>query len=238
MPLPRVPVPEDTIKLYSLPKPIRYRPYLVGEEKLLMIAQESDKVEDIEAAIKQLIRDCTFGEVDVMSLASFDVEYMFLKLRARSVSNIMENRYRCINKVPSTTGEGMSECGQVVPIGIDLNTIELTVPEDHSNKVWLSDDMGLLMKYPTMKITDVDLQTVLPQTIKSVFTKDGTVYEFADYTKEEQLEFINQLTLPMVGKITTFFETLPRLEYTFMFRCPACKYEEKVELRGLEDFFD
>lgn len=238
--LPPVPVPEDTLKLYSLKKPVRYRPYLVSEEKLLLMAQESKDEKEVETAIRKLIRDCTFGEIDVMSLPSFDVEYMFLKLRAKSVNNVIESRYRCVNPVPTTTvpNETMTDCGAIVPVTIDLNMIELTVPKDHTDKVWLSDDIGLVMKYPTMKVTDTDLMSALPACIKSVFTKKGDVYEFADQTADEITNFVGGLTIPMVSKITPFFDTMPRLEYSFTFKCPKCGYTEDVTLSGITDFFD
>lgn len=237
MALPKIAIPEYTVKLFSKKDPVKYRPYLVGEEKLLMMAMTGSDAKDVEAAVQQLIRECTFGAIDPTKLPSFDVEYLFLVLRSKSVNNVVDTKYRCLNKV---TTDGIElECGGMVPVQINLDDIHLKVPEGHTDLVWLTDDMGIQMQYPVGAVDEqTDLETLLPLCIKSVVTKAGDVYELADQSKAEVDEFIKSLTMPMVNKLNVFFDTMPRLEHTFDFKCSTCGYSELVTLRGLMDFFD
>jgi hypothetical protein len=233
-------VPQETLKLYSQKKPITIRPYLVGEEKLLLMAQQAQQqdknTKEVEKAVRQIITACTDGAVDANTLPIFDVTYLFLKLRAISMNNVIEAQFRCKNLVDEKL------CNTLVKIAIDINQIEITVPPNHSNRVQLTDTMGITLKYPTAAIYDVgtrgDLATVLSQCMDTIFDTSGTVWEMSDWAPTEIETFVNGMTLAHVDKIrTTFFETMPHLAYSFTFLCPKCSYTEPVVLRELEDFF-
>ena len=231
--LPTIAVPQYSVQLVSRKEPVRYRPYVVGEEKLLMMAMTGEDPKEVEESVRQLITACTFNAIDVRTLPSFDLEYLFLMLRAKSVNNVVDINYRCLQ----TTGDNQP-CNTVVPVKIDLNDVKITVPEGHTNVIWLTDDLGIEMNYPgAIDEEPVELTSILPKCIKSIFTKDGTVHAVSEVPAAEIKSFVENLTIPMVSKINTFFETMPRLSYQFDFKCPVCRYEEQITLSGLMDFF-
>jgi T4 bacteriophage base plate protein len=238
MSLPVLAIPEYDIKLYSIPKPVSVRPYLVGEEKILMLAQAGEDPKEIQKAVEQILRTCTFGKVNIGKLPSFDLEYLYLQLRAKSVNNIVELRYRCRNDV-----EG-KECGQGVPIAVDLNTIDITEIEGHTNKIWLNEDIGIQLRWPTKSILDTlkanngvfEVDLVI-KCLETIFTKDGTVYEMADAEPAEIQKFVDEMSIPQFAKIQHFFDTMPRILKEVPFKCPKCGYEQNIVLSGLMDFF-
>lgn len=248
MNLPVLCVPEDTIQLVSQSEPVRIRPYLVGEEKLLLIAQQTDEEAEIKKAVKQVITRCTFGLINVETLPSFDIEWLFLQLRSRSVSNMIETNFRCQNKVPKAgvleqgipPSEAVMEvCNTLVPVNIDINDIKMVTPAGHTNKVWLNETIGVTLKYPTADIPESqDSTETLISYLDTVFTADGEVSEVSEQTPEEVKAWVDTLSLAHVAKIRRFFDTMPRLSYTFDFKCPKCKYEEAIVLQGILDFFD
>jgi hypothetical protein len=240
MSLPVLTAPLHDIKLLSLPKTIQYRPYLVKEEKLFLMAQASGDVKDIERAVHQVVTNCTLGTVDATKLPSFDLEYLFLQLRARSVSNQIDLRFTCQH----LTGEGVT-CGTVVPVSIDIDDIKLTIPEGHANTFWLSEDIGVSLKYPTSDVlnlyasaSEAQLIDVLAACLATVFTKAGDVYEAESTPNAELLTFVESLSLSQVEQLRVFFDTMPRIEHTFPFVCPTCGFTDNVTLSGLQDFFD
>jgi hypothetical protein len=238
MSFPRLAVPEDTIKLVSRTKPVRIRPYLVGEEKIMLIAQQAveqdPESKEVEKAVKQIIGRCTFGEVDPDTLPIFDVEWLFLQLRAKSVNNVIDAQFRCVTMTPAGT-----KCDTLVPISIDINDIKMTIPEGHSNKVMLDDTTGIILKYPTAPTASDDTIEALCNCLDNVFLTTGDVFEAKDQTPAEVRAFVEALTLPQVERIrTTFFDTMPRLSHTFAFTCPKCGHSEDITLEGLTSFFD
>ncbi len=244
MSLPSFVVPEDTITLLSIPTPVRLRPYLVGEEKLLLIAQATNDPAEVLKAVKQIIRRCTFETVNPDILPSFDIEWMFLQLRARSVSNMIESTFICQNEVttpPSTMDLSVSikKCDNRVKISIDINDIKMTVPEGHTDKIMLDDKIGVTLKYPTADIPESQgfAETLMAHLV-TVFTADGEVTEVAEEQPDEVRAWVDTLSLAHVAKIRQFFLTMPRLSYTFEFKCDKCGYSEQVTLHGLSDFFD
>ena len=253
MALPTIVAPEHEIKLVSIPKPVTFRPYLVKEEKLLLMAQAGEDQKEIEKAVKQIIRNCTNGAVNVDKLPPFDLEYLFLQLRAKSVNNVIESQFECQNLVQIVRGVRDGEvsadgvisdkqrCGTLVPIVINIDDIKLVVPEGHTNRVMLTEEIGVIMKYPATGVvteTNADLVAILADSIESVFNKDGEVWEVAAEEPKAVAEFVENLSVGQVDKLRPFFETMPKLSYTFTFKCPKCKYEEEVTLSGLMDFFD
>lgn len=241
MSLPVIIAPEDLIKLWSIKKPVRIRPYLVGEEKLLLMAQQANDPKEVEKAVKQIIRRCTFDEVNPETLPSFDIEWLFLQLRARSVNNVIEGNFRCQNLTTVTNEVPVrpKPCGTPVKILIDIANIKMTVPEGHTNKIWLTDKIGITLKYPTAETGTGEIFTdKLASFLDTVFTADGTVTEVSEEPPADVTRWVETLSLSQVGKIKTFFETMPRLFYTFNFLCPKCGYTEDITLQGLTDFFD
>jgi hypothetical protein len=244
MSLPTIAIPEDTIKLWSVTKPVTIRPYLVGEEKLLLIAQQTNDDGEVKKAVKQIIKRCTFDTVNPDTLPSFDIEWLFLQLRCRSVSNMIETNFKCQNQVHKTlNGEPIlaetEPCNTMVPINIDINDIKMVVPEGHTNKIWLNADLGVTLKYPTGDVVETDdFVATLIKHLDTVFTKAGDVSEVSETSITEVTEWVNTLSLQHVQKIRQFFDTMPRLAHTFTFVCPKCGYTEDVTLQGLSDFFD
>jgi len=237
MSLPKIIAPEYEVKLFSVKQPVRFRPYLVKEEKLLLMAQNGNDPKEIENAVRQIARNCTFDKINADTLPSFDLEYLFLQLRGKSVNNIIELRLVCQNPVASTTEQ--KTCGALIQKDIDIDDIKLTVPDGHTDLIALSDSITVQMKYPTATVESDQLLELLPHCIKLVMQKvisDATaVYEVTNV--EEAKEFVDNLTVAQVDKLRVFFDTMPHMEYTFTFQCNKCGYEEPITLKGLQDFF-
>jgi hypothetical protein len=237
--LPTMSVPTYTIKLLSVAKPVTYRPYLAKEEKILLMAQQSDDPADIERAVKQIITNCTHGAVDVDTLASFDLEYLFLQLRAKSVNNVVDVHYECRN-----VKEDGNVCRALVPVRVNLDDVAVTVPPGHTRQYMLTKDIGVTLRYPTAKHYSMfttgtdDMIPLLVECLETVYTTAGDLTEMRDQTPEDVLGFVESLTIPQVDILRAFFRTLPYLAYTAHFACPKCAYEEDVVLQGLTDFFD
>lgn len=246
MSIPTIATPTYEIKLSTQSKPVKYRPYLVKEEKLLLMAQEGGDEKEIELAMKNIVRVCTFGAIDPDAIPSFDLEFLFLNLRAKSVNNIVTLRYECKN-VPEgqLPLEGNDQiCHNMEKIEVNLDTIKVTTPPEHTRKVMLTDTLGCMMRYPTDKHIQVfkeggesDPVQMIADCIESIFETNGTIYESKDIAPEELITFVESLSLTQVTQFRAFFDTLPRLEHRFQFKCSKCGYTEDIVLRGLLDFF-
>lgn len=244
MSLPVIQTPTYEVKLVSQPKPVVFRPYVVKEEKLLLMAQQGNDPKEVDRAVKQVITNCTFGKLDISRVPSFDVEYMFLQLRARSVNNIIEVKFECQNAVNPPTEKHDGRCHNVVDVNINIDDIKIVVPDGHTPKIQLTDDIGIVMRYPTGESFDTivnnlpeDITEILSKCIDKIYLKDGTVFEMSEQPIDELQTFIDSLTIPHVEKIREFFDTMPRLSYSFVFTCSKCGYTEDVTLMGLMDFF-
>lgn len=246
MSFPTIVAPEYTIQLKSLKEPVVFRPYTVKEEKLFLMAKESSDPADMNAAIIQVLRNCTFDKVAIEKLPSFDIEYLFLQLRSKSVNNVIELQYRCENPVEKD-GE-RRPCHVMNTVRIPLDEITVTVPEDHTNIVKLDDQYTLELQYPTsMVLAQVLANTSDPfvlstqmvaSCIKSVVLADGTIHEAVDSTDAERLAFVESMTLAQIEQLQTFFNTMPTLSYSTTFTCRSCGYTEPIRFEGLADFFD
>jgi len=239
MSLPRIAVPEHTIKLYTQKKPITFRPYLVKEEKILMMAKQSEDEKEVERAVRQVIAACTFDKLNLDKLPAFDLAFLFLQLRAKSVNNVIELRYVC--QKPDEKGEA---CGYVVPVVVNLDDVKLTVPAGHTNKIQLTDDITVTLRYPTSElgkllgeIEGASLTDLLCETLETVCNKDE-VFECAEQPPADVREFVEGLSIPQAGKLREFFDTLPHLEYKTEFKCTKCGHTEDIVLTELADFFD
>ena len=241
--LPKIDVPIYETKLISTGKTVKFRPFLVKEQKLFLMASQSDDTKDMINAIKQVINNCVLEEIDVDSLATFDLEYLFLQLRARSVNEVVNLKYNCNNKI--TKDDKETECGSVVDFNLNLLEIEPTKNPKHQNKIEITNELGLMMKYPTFNMMDKvnmeesDLSKIIDVIIgciEYIYDKDN-VYYAKDSTHEELVEFIESLKQSDLEKIQEFFITLPKMEKELHFKCTKCGYEEDIKVEGIQNFF-
>ncbi len=242
--LPKIDVPIYELTLPLTKKQIRFRPFLVKEEKILLMAMESEEADSILLAVKQILTNCCLEDLDVEELPITDIEYLFLNLRARSVNEVVELPYRCNNKVSKEDGE--KECGNIVTLEMNLLDIQPEIHEKKIDKIELSEKMGILIKYPSFKMVEeaqkqegaeVDkLMNILVACIDGVYTEE-TIFYSKDVPKKELLEFIESLTREQFSKVQEFFETMPKIKKDVDFKCSKCGYEEKITIEGLQSFF-
>lgn len=242
--LPKLDVPIYELKLISTGKTIRFRPFLVKEQKLLLMASESTELKDILNVVKQVIKNCILTEgIDVDNLPIFDLEYLFLSLRARSVGEIVELKYKCNNKIKDEKGEETS-CSGLESFQVNLLEIEPKKIDGHDKKIMLTDKMGIVMKYPTFEMLemmetksagDMILEMVM-DCIDFIFD-DDQVYYAKDTPKDELIEFIESMQQKDLDKIQNFFDTAPKLKKNLNFKCAKCGYKEDIVVEGLQSFF-
>jgi len=238
MPLPTLSVPKYKLKIPSSGKMITYRPFLVKEEKILMTALETDGSEEaLLIALLELVNTCVeTKKFKAEDLTLFDLEFIFTQLRAKSVGEIVEMNIKCQNE----------ECGISFPWEHDLSTVKINREKEHTNKIQLSGELGVVMKYPgvmdavklenTEKSQTASLFEMVATCIDSIYTNEE-VYSHKDHTKEELETFVEQLSPEFFLKVMNFFETMPSMKNTIKCTCPKCKEETELVIRGLEDFF-
>jgi hypothetical protein len=244
--LPKLDVPIYELDLPLSKKKVKFRPFLVKEEKILLMAMESETDESTLLAIKQIIGNCCLSEdVDIETLPITDLEYFFLNLRARSVSEIVELEYKCNNKVKDEN-DVEKDCGSVVKLEVNVLDIKPEVSENHSTKVALTPTMGIIMKYPSFKAVEENekveggeiekLMNILVNSIESVYTEDSIFYA-KDVSKQELTDFVESLTREQFTKIQQFFETMPKIKKQLDFNCKKCGYHENITVEGIQSFF-
>ena len=239
MGLPKIAVPEYTLKLPSNGKEIKYSPFLVKEEKILLMALESEDEKEIMDATKTVIRNCVFGEIDVERMATIGIEYFFLWLRGKSKGEQIELKYNC------------PKCESSIPMSIDIEAIKVTKNKDHSNKIQLTDTVGVVLKYPSLgmqveldKIDNEEMKIFksILRCIDCIYDKE-TTYSSKDHTEDDLQEFIDSLNDKQFEKLVNFFESMPKLKHEVDFKCTnkknkkVCGYQEKVVLEGIQSFF-
>lgn len=240
MALPKLDVPVYNLELPSTGKEIKYRPFLVKEQKLLLMASEGEDPREMVDSMRQIINNCCVEEIAVEELPLFDIEYIFLQLRSKSVGETSNVKFRCKNIIEE------KECNGIVEIDIDLSKIKVQKNEKHNNKIKLTENLGMIMKYPRIELlTSIenlkensmdDVITIIAQCIDSVYDSDE-VYNSKDHTVEELQGFLLGMTQQQFEKVQLFFETMPRLKETVNFKCEKCKAEDTIELEGLQSFF-
>jgi len=214
---------------------VKYRPFLVKEEKILLLAMESENAAEITKALKEIVHACTFGSLNVEALPTFDLEYIFLNIRAKSVGEVAKLKLLCPDDKETYAN-----------VELDLSKVEVHVDEKHNNTIQINDKIKMIMKYPTLdtfdpsvdatKLKTEQLFDIIANTVYEVY--DGeTVHKAADYTKEEMKKFIESLTSEHFQKIQQFFNTMPRLEHELEIENPKTKVKSKVVLSGLQSFF-
>ena len=241
MPLPKIATPTYELELPSTGKTIKYRPFLVKEEKILILALETQDVKQITLAIKQVLKDCiqTRG-VKVEDLPSFDIEYIFLNVRGKSVGE-------AIDLIVTCSDDGTTE----VPVKVFVDEVKVQKSKDHSPEIRLDDEIVIKMKYPSLDqfiknnfdfSGDQSISTIeqsfdiIASCIDSVFTAEES-WAAADCTKKELIEFIEQMNTDQFKKIEKFFETMPKLSHTLQVVNPNTKVKNSVTLEGLTSFF-
>jgi hypothetical protein len=236
MALPQINVPTYELVVPSTNEKIKYRPFLVKEEKVLLIAMESGDTNSMLRGVKDIVEECTFNKIKLGDSPMFDVEYMFLNIRAKSVGEVST-----LNLIAPDDKETQVE------VEVDLNEIQIQEEEGHTNKIELTDEMGIYMQYPTVDtfgdsgITDINASNmldVITACIAQIYDKKGEeVFEAKDQTKKEMLDFVEQLNSKQFQDVQSFFDTAPKLKHEITIKNPKTKVESKVVLSGLSDFF-
>ena len=240
MPLPTIATPTYELKLPSTGKKLKYRPFLVKEEKLLILALESQDMNEITLAVKEVLKKCisTRG-IKIDELPTFDIEYLFLNVRAKSVGELIELKVTCPD-------DGKTE----VPVQVYVDEIEVQKPTGHKKDIVLDKTMTLRMKYPSLtqfiesnfETEDTPQETVnktfniIADCMDTVFSAEDA-WDANEYSLQEKLEFIEQLNSKQYKEVEKFFATMPKLSHTIKVTNPETKVENEIVLEGLADFF-
>ena len=236
MALPKLTTPIYELVVPSTDEKIKYRPFLVREEKILLIAMESGASEDVVQAVKSIVEECTFNKLNLGDMPMFDVEYLFLNIRAKSVGEISNLRLLCPDD-----SETFAE------VEVNLSEVIVQVEKEHTNKIELTDEMGIYMKYPTIdsfattgitEVTPVNMLEVITTCVAQIYDKKGEeVYDAKDSTQKELIEFVEQMNTKQFADVQKFFDTMPKLTHKVTVKNPKTKVESEVVLSGLNDFF-
>jgi hypothetical protein len=242
--LPKLDVPIYELKLISNGKIVKFRPFLVKEQKIFLMASQSEDAKEVIDAIKQVLSNCVVDDTDVTSLPVFDLEFLFLNLRAKSVGENVELNYVCNNLVKNEKdGEEEEACGGKIKLNVNLMEVDTIKNPEHTNKIMLTDKLGLMMKYPSFDIikklniqNESELLKVIISCIDYIFD-ENEIYYAKDTTEEELTDFIESMQQSDVQKIQKFFETMPKISKNVEFKCKKCGYEEKTTIEGIQNFF-
>jgi len=236
MALPKLTTPTYELEVPSTDEKIKYRPFLVREEKILLIALESGKSEDIINAVKDIVTACTFDKLDLGTMPMFDVEYVFLNIRAKSVGEISSLRLLCPDDKETYAN-----------VDVNLSEVTVQVEKEHNEKIELTDEMGIIMTYPSIDsmantgITEISAENMLEvigSCILQIYDKKGEeVFEAKDQTKKEITDFIEQFNTKQFQKLQEYFDTMPKLKHMVEIENPKTKVKSKIMLEGLNDFF-
>lgn len=242
MALPKLDVPIYETTLPS-GKTISFRPFLVKEEKILLMAAQSKDEATVIKSIIQILTNCVVDKVHVTDLPVFDVEYLFLQLRARSVGEMVDLKYKCNNKDASDV-----VCGTQSEYHVNLLEIRPSKYDASNSVIKLTDTVGLTLRPPKFSLMNrlnslkddnvgAFIDTIIDDCIESIYDQD-TVHYVKDVSKEELRQFIDSLNTSQERKIQEYFAQLPKITYELNFKCPKCAHEEKVLLEGLSNFFE
>ena len=236
MALPKLNTPTYELEIPSTDEKIKFRPFLVKEEKILMMALETKDNAQIISAVKDIVSECTYNKLNINTMPMFDVEYIFLQIRSKSVGEVSKVKILCPDDKKTYTN-----------VEIDLNEVKVQVEDGHTNKIELTDSMGIIMTYPNIdsfsdngiqNINASNMLDVIGTCILQIYEDKGEkVYEAKDQTKKELVEFIEQLNTKQFQDVQKFFDTMPRLKHTIKVKNPKTKKTSDVTLSGLNDFF-
>ena len=238
MPLPKIATPTYELELPSTGKPVKYRPFLVKEEKVLVIALESEDTKQITTAIKSVLKSCILTKgIKVEALPTFDIEYLFLNIRGKSVGEELDVTLVCPD-------DGETE----VPVTIDLDEIQVQKDEEHTNQIKLDDNLMMELRYPSLdqfiksnfdfkETNQMDQSfSLIASCIDKIYSEEE-VWATADCTKKEVNDFLEQMNSSQFKEIEKFFDTMPKLKHTITITNPQTQVESEVVLEGLASFF-
>lgn len=237
MALPKLAVPEFELELPSTGEKIRYRPFLVKEEKVLLMALEGNDEKEMARALKNIIAACIMSErVDVDNFAPFDIEYFFLNLRGKSVGETVELNWPCQGP----------ECSNVLDLEIDVSDIKCVKNPEHTTQIKLTEHIGLMMKYPSIDdmannsehdTEDVDkILEAVAGCVESVYSGDS-IDKAKDLSSGELSEWLGTLTQPQFMHIQAFFDTMPKVCFDTTIKCKKCKHKNEIAIEGMKNFF-
>ena len=233
MALPKLDTPTYQLELPSNQQVVKYRPFLVKEQKILMMAQDADDKEDSYNMLAEIVDGCTFNNIDIKTMPIFDFEYLFMKIRCKSVGESADLNILCPDDNETR-----------VPVTIDLDEIDVQVEDGHSNVVGVNDSIKIVMRYPTVN----DIKSVgEAETLNNVMTllkvciheiHDGdTIHNMIDVTSKELDEFIDSLPTDTFEKMAIFFDTMPKLTHVVEVKNPKTEVTSEVVIQGMESFF-
>ena len=236
MALPTVDLPTHELEIPSNKKKIKFRPFLVKEEKVLLLALESDNDGNIREAVLNLLKGCVISRIKLENLATFDLEYIFLNIRAVSVGEVVDIQVTCQDDEKTQ-----------VKYQLNLTDVQVSFPEGHTNKIMLNDDLGVIMKYPSFnrfvesqfaqkEVNEDTVVGIVAESIDQIFQGEE-VFDESTTTPKEFVEFVESLTTQQLEKLQEFFETSPRLEHKFKIKNPNTDVESDYTLSGLQSFF-
>jgi len=237
MTLPSVETPRYELTLPSTDKVVQFRPFLVKEEKVLLIAMESNNNTEIINATKEILNACTFEKLEIEKLPIFDIEYIFLQIRAKSVGEIAKFKMLCPD-----------DKSTYVDVEVDLTKVNVQVDDTHTNNIVIDENrkLGVVFNYPTLEMTkagfdidETDINTlfdIMTTSIDHIYEGEK-VYPAKDSTKEELKTFLESLPQKTFEKIKTFFETMPQLRHNIEVENPKTKVKSTIDLKGIRDFF-
>jgi hypothetical protein len=240
MALPKIDIPTYELDLPVSKKHIKFRPFLVKEQRNLLMAMESSDSTATQQAIRDILFNCTITEnIDIDKLPIVDIEYYFINLRAKSVGEMVESRYRCNNVVED------KECGNIMETEIDLQNISVEINEDISSEIKLTPQITIKLKYPEFGIVQdsVGLESIAATTFNMIaksieYIYDGEQFYYgADASQEEMLEFVEGMNQEQFAKVENFFNNLPKLKKDINVVCSKCGFHHNIEVEGLESFF-
>jgi len=240
MALPKLNVPVYETILPSTEKVIKYRPFLVREEKILLTAMEDGDEKIITNAVKQILKNCIQGELNIDELPTFDIEFLFLRLRAKSVG---EKITVGLKPYPCVQNDG-GLCKFSTEVEINLEEVKVKKDENHTSKIMIDDTVGIMMGYPDISVlntaknkseTEAGMD-VIKKCISMIFTSEET-HEKGSFTDSDLDEFIDSLNTEQFGKIKQFFDTIPKLSHTVKYTCKTCGEEKETTIEGLNSFF-
>lgn len=234
MSLPKQASPIYTLTIPSSGKKLKFRPFLVKEEKALLLAEQSEDINNMIETLKHVIASCRLNSVNIDSLAIFDLEYILTKLRAKSVGEIADITIPC------------EHCKTKNPMKVDVSKVEVSKHPEHEKKIHLFDKVGVVMKYPGIdmlnelsKLEDKNPEVIYDAAVECIdyIYDEEKIFHTKDLEKEKIIEFIDGLNSEQFSKIENFFDTMPKLEMTVEFKCISCGADNVRTLEGIQNFF-
>ena len=239
MALPKITAPIYDLTLPLSNKKIKFRPFLVKEQKILLMAMESNEKDVIESNIKHILSECLVDDIDIDTLPMLDIEYYFLNLRARSIGEVVQSKYKCENEVEGKV------CGNIMETEFNILNVQVDKPKDISDTIKLTDNVGIKLRYPNYEVvgrmqeqenvTDVVFELII-DCIDYIYDEDN-VYYAHETSKDEMMSFLESLTKDQFDKIEQFIENLPKLKRDIEITCSKCGFKHKITIEGLESFF-